>query len=207
MCPQSVEGQQRCVQRQAASASFVTQNPEGTLAFGHDFSDPTHHRKAPTRGLARSGDTFPPPKRANLARKAHPQSTLAPLPHPALPARMIIGLLRSGQSVCFRARGRSMWPSIPSGSRIEVSPCPVAALEVGQVAAYEREGHVVVHRIERISPEGLHFAGDSLATRDGCIPRQQVLGRARVLERRRLRLRLPSRHELRWLGRALLRRL
>jgi hypothetical protein len=132
---------------------------------------------------------------------------LVPLPHPDLPARMIIELLRSGQSVCFRARGRSMWPSIPSGSRIQVSPCPVSELEVGQVAAYERDGRVVVHRIERISPVGLHFAGDSLAMRDGCIVSQQVLGRARVLKRRRLRLRLPSRQELRWLGRALLRRL
>lgn len=122
-------------------------------------------------------------------------------------ARIIIELLRSGQSVCFRARGRSMWPSIPSGSRVEVCPCPVSELEVGQVAAYEHDGRVVVHRIERITPEGLHFAGDSLARRDGCIASQQVLGRARVLERRRLHLRLPSRQELRWLGRALLRRL
>jgi hypothetical protein len=121
--------------------------------------------------------------------------------------RMIIELLRSGQSVCFRARGRSMWPSIPSGSRIEVRPCPATELNVGQIAAYERRGRVVVHRIERISPEGLHFAGDTLATPDGCISGQHVLGRANVLERRRLHLRLPSWQELRWLWRALRRRL
>ena len=36
------------------------------------------------------------------------------------PARMILELLRSGETVQFRARGRSMWPAIPSGSRIEV---------------------------------------------------------------------------------------
>jgi hypothetical protein len=123
------------------------------------------------------------------------------------PARMIIELLRSGESVRFRARGSSMWPSIPSGSQIEVQPCAVAELEVGQIAAFERAGRVVVHRVESISAEGVRFAGDSLERGDGVIASERVLGRARVLERRGIHWRLPRPNEVRWLWRVLRRRL
>jgi len=116
---------------------------------------------------------------------------------------MIIELLRSGQSVSFRARGSSMWPAIPSGSRIEVQPCGVSELEVGQIAAFERAGRVVVHRVESITPEGVRFAGDGLERGDGIVAPEQVLGRARVLERRAIRWRLPRPSELRWLWRRL----
>jgi hypothetical protein len=121
------------------------------------------------------------------------------------PARVIIELLRSGQSVQFRARGSSMWPSIPSGSRVEVTPCAAAELEIGELAAFERRGEIVVHRVHGKSPEGVFFAGDSRETSDGCIAETDVLGRARVLARRRLRLRIPSFWHLSALWRALLR--
>jgi hypothetical protein len=120
---------------------------------------------------------------------------------------MIIELIRSGESVRFRARGSSMWPAIPSGSQIEVQPCAASELEVGQIAAFERQGRVVVHRVESISAEGVRFAGDSLERGDGMIASARVLGRARVLERRGIHWRLPRRSELRWLLRVLRRRL
>jgi len=123
------------------------------------------------------------------------------------PARMIIELIRSGESVRFRARGRSMWPAIPSGSQIEVQPCAAAELEVGQIAAFEREGQVVVHRVESVSTEGVRFAGDTLERGDGVIASERVLGRARVLARRGLHWRLPRPSELRWLWRVLRRRI
>ncbi|HKO93014.1 MAG TPA: S24/S26 family peptidase [Polyangiaceae bacterium] len=123
------------------------------------------------------------------------------------PPRMIVELIRAGESVSFRARGSSMWPAIPSGSQIEVEPCTAAELEVGQIAAFERRGRVVVHRVESIGPEGVRFAGDSRERGDGLIAFDHVLGRARVLERRSIRWRLPRRSELRWLWRVLLRRL
>jgi len=75
---------------------------------------------------------------------------------------MIIELLRSGQSARFIARGGSMWPSVPARSQIEVEPCPAAQLRVGQLAAFERGGQVIVHRVTRVAPEGLHFQGDNL---------------------------------------------
>ncbi len=120
-----------------------------------------------------------------------------------LPARLIIELLRSGQRVAFSARGSSMWPAIPSRSRLEIDPCGAAELRVGEVAAFERSGTVVVHRVTRVTATGVHFQGDALKREDGCIPIADVLGRARVLERRPLSVRLPRPADIRRALRAL----
>jgi hypothetical protein len=132
---------------------------------------------------------------------------LSPSPHPDLPARVIIELLRSGETVRFRALGASMWPAIPSGSLLELESCDAAELRVGQVAAFERRGRVVVHRVRGITPLGVRFAGDNLSGDDGCIAFEHVLGRARVLERRAIRWRLPQVRELRWLWRRVVRQI
>lgn len=121
-------------------------------------------------------------------------------------ARVIVELLRSGQSVQFRARGSSMWPTIPSRSRIEIIPCAGTALAIGELGAFERNGQVIVHRVLRVGVEGVLFGGDSRRADDGVITHEQVLGRARVIERRRLRWRLPTLRHVVWLGRALSKR-
>lgn len=121
-------------------------------------------------------------------------------------ARFIIESLRSGQSVVFRARGRSMWPTISSRSRIEVTPCAGSALTTGEIAAFERAGRVLVHRVLGVDGAGVVFGGDSRDATDGHIAHEQVLGRARVVEPRRLRWRLPALRHVVWLCRALSRR-
>lgn len=123
------------------------------------------------------------------------------------PARMIVELARAGESVRFRARGQSMWPAIPGRSLVELTPCAGKELGVGEIAAFERHGQVVVHRVEGISEHGIHFAGDSLSAKDGCVTFEQVLGRVQVVERRRLRWRWPGLLHLRWFWRSLERRL
>lgn len=120
--------------------------------------------------------------------------------------RIILELLRSGETVRFHVRGNSMWPTIPSHSRIEVRPSEAAAIQVGQIAAFERQGRVVVHRVRALSAERIEFAGDALSRGDGSVPREQVLGRAHVLRRRPLQLQLPKPRHLRILVRALSRR-
>jgi len=100
-----------------------------------------------------------------------------------------------------------MWPAIPSGSRLELEPCHAARLRVGELGAFERNGRVVVHRITNVTDEGVHFQGDNRERTDGPIPPSQVLARARVLVRRRLRLRWPRHSELSRACRAVLRRL
>jgi hypothetical protein len=120
---------------------------------------------------------------------------------------MVIARLRSGERVQLHTRGRSMWPAIPSHSLVEVEPCAAAELDPGAVAAFERGGKVIVHRVQRVSATGVHFAGDSLKFGDGCIPFAQVLGRVQVLERRPLRWRLPQRSDARRLWWLIKRRL
>ena len=120
--------------------------------------------------------------------------------------RIILELLRSGEVVRFQARGHSMWPSIPSHSRLEVRPAEAKELRVGQIAAFERQGRVVVHRVRAVSEDCIELAGDALVYGDGSVPRERVLGRAHVLKRRPLELRLPKARHLRILLRALSRR-
>lgn len=120
--------------------------------------------------------------------------------------RIILELLRSGETVRFHVRGNSMWPIIPSRSRVEVRPSEAADIKVGQIAAFERHGRVVVHRVRGVTAECVEFAGDALEKGDGSIPRERVLGRAHVLRRRPLELRLPKPRHLRILVRALSRR-
>ena len=132
---------------------------------------------------------------------------LSPSLHPDLPARVIIELLRSGQNARFVARGASMWPAIPSRSRVEIEPCRAAQLQLGEVAAFESEGRVIVHRVTRVTAEGVCFQGDNCNRPDGHVPVSQVLGRMRALERRPLRLRWPRQGQILRACRALMRRL
>lgn len=118
----------------------------------------------------------------------------------------MLELLRSGQSVRFIARGSSMWPSIPAGSRLEVQPCPAMDLKQGELAAFTRHGQLVVHRVTRVTAGGVWLQGDNREISDGHVPAEQVLGRANVLERRRMHLRWPRPGELLRAGRSLLRR-
>jgi hypothetical protein len=121
--------------------------------------------------------------------------------------RIILELLRSGETVRFQVRGHSMWPTIPSHSRIEVRPSEAAEIRVGQIAAFERQGRVIVHRVRAVSAECIELAGDALKKGDGSVAREHVLGRAHVLRRRPLSLRLPKLRHLRILVRAVSRRL
>jgi hypothetical protein len=121
--------------------------------------------------------------------------------------RIILELLRSGETVRFQVRGHSMWPTIPSHSRIEVRPSEAAAIQVGQIAAFERQGRVIVHRVRAVTAECIELAGDALKKGDGSVAREHVLGRAHVLRRRPLSVRLPKLRHLRILVRAVSRRL
>jgi hypothetical protein len=134
------------------------------------------------------------------------RSSTSALPPPDRATRLILELLRSGETVRFRALGCSMWPAIPSRSLLEVRPSERGALGPGQLAAFERDGRVVVHRVAAVACEHLELAGDALEHADGMIPRARVLGRAHVLARRRLRLRLPRPVHVRLLLQALSRR-
>jgi hypothetical protein len=107
-------------------------------------------------------------------------------------ARVLLELARARRTIPFVARGGSMWPAIPAGSVVEIVPCDPAMLRPGDIGAFERSGRVVVHRVVSVKTDAVRFRGDAVPQADGDIPFAQVLGRARVVRRRPLRLRWPT---------------
>ena len=99
-----------------------------------------------------------------------------------------------------------MWPSVRAGAWVDIVPTLFSKLRPGDVAAFERNGTLVVHRIVTIEGDHAVFAGDSLRHSDGAIPASRVLGRVEVVAQKGLSLRLPGRWHLRALWRALSRR-
>lgn len=124
--------------------------------------------------------------------------SIGPLP-PTLSTRVILEQLRAKQPIVFRALGRSMWPAIPSGSMVRVEPIAAAAMRVGDLVAYQRDSTVVVHRIVRTQFKELLCSGDSCWGSNETVPYSAVLGRAHVVQRRKLRRRWPSVSEVLWL--------
>jgi hypothetical protein len=96
---------------------------------------------------------------------------------------LLIALARSGERVRFRALGRSMGRAVPNRSLVEISPCPGSELTIGQIAAFERAGRVVVHRVAAVRPGAVQFASDAQGLGDGWVAFENVLGRAHVVER------------------------
>ena len=140
-------------------------------------------------------------------RRPSPRHGLPPgAAAPDRATRLLIDLLRAGETVRFRALGCSMWPAIPSRSLLEVRPGEGASLVPGQLAAFERDGRVVVHRVTAVGSDHVELRGDALERGDGKVPRARVLGRAHVLLRRPLRLRLPELRHVRLVLGALARR-
>jgi peptidase S24-like protein len=142
-----------------------------------------------------------------LGRPARPvrQSRVVRPTFPDWSAALIMELLRAGETARFRARGGSMWPLVPGGSLVEVTPA--VPRSAGELVAFERDGRVVIHRVRQITEQGIVAQGDALERSDGVIAHARVLGTAHVLERRRLRWRLPSVRELRVVVRTLRQRI
>ncbi len=105
--------------------------------------------------------------------------------------RMLIELLREGQTVRFTARGGSMWPAVRDGSLVEVTPCAASTLCEGELGAYEGAVGVVVHRYVGRRGESLVFRGDARPA-DEVVSEARVLGRARVVTSPPWRLGAPS---------------
>lgn len=121
-----------------------------------------------------------------------------------LAARVVIASLRAGERVRWTVRGASMWPAIPDGSEVEVTPCTADALRAGEIGAYARGDTVVVHRLVGRRGGALRFRGDSLHREDAPVPPEDLLGRASVTRRAPLRWSRPRRARLLGAARAAL---
>lgn len=114
--------------------------------------------------------------------------------------------LEKGNDLRFRALGSSMFPSIRSGDVITVKPVESAAICVGDVVFYRRDGRVYAHRlIRKQRMDGVFLfttRGDYLPFSDPSINPTQVFGKVVSIERGRRIIRLDTPFQRRW-GRAL----
>lgn len=123
-----------------------------------------------------------------------------------LAVRVLLATLREGRAARWVVRGVSMWPAVPDGSEVEVTPCDPGTLRAGELAAFARREAITVHRVIARRGERLVLRGDALARDDGEVPPADVLGRAVVTRRarlgwapRRVMLRGAARFALEWL--------
>lgn len=76
----------------------------------------------------------------------------------------------------YRIQSGSMEPTIKTGSIAVV--CKVAEPKVGDIAAYQKGGNVIVHRIVGTSDTGFIFQGDANNVIDGeSITEDRILGK------------------------------
>ena len=97
-------------------------------------------------------------------------------------------LLRSGQSIRFRAPGRSMYPTIREGETITVQPVAPAAVKIGDIILYHFQRGVVAHRvvsIEKKRGDALLFIlhADTSGAPDEPVEPSQILGKVVSVER------------------------
>lgn len=104
----------------------------------------------------------------------------------------------SGQEVWITLQGGSMEPALPSGSRLLLR-CGAWEPQVGEVAAFRREGYLVVHRILRVEAgtgsgeRQFLFQGDANREPDAPVSEGDLVGR--VIE-----VRTPGRLQGLWWG-------
>lgn len=92
----------------------------------------------------------------------------------------------------MRARGSSMRPSISDGDFLVIRRCAAGELLIGDIAACEREGSLVIHRLVGGTGSGLVLKGDALGRPDAPVPPGNLLGRVEVIESARGNLYLDT---------------
>jgi len=108
----------------------------------------------------------------------------------SLSAESVLVLLRAvlerGVPFRFRAKGFSMSPFIRDGDIITIHPLAGKKPGTGEVVAFlhPKTGKVAVHRIIRKSGDGFCLKGDNIPDMDGLVPRENILGFVKHIERR-----------------------
>lgn len=106
-------------------------------------------------------------------------------------AELVSGLLRDGIDVRLRLSGWSMKPLVPSGSIVQFSSAPNP--DVGDIVLIRHlNDTLVAHRVIGLGSDFVLTKGDSCATADGPVARDQVVGCAVRLEGRPISLPLRS---------------
>ncbi len=74
-------------------------------------------------------------------------------------ASLFIQALREGQSLWFRVASNSMLPLLQKGDEVYIQPAQAHEIRLGEIAAFETTGGLVIHRIISIqhTPTGLRL--------------------------------------------------
>ncbi len=90
---------------------------------------------------------------------------------------LLIGVLREQGSCRLRVSGTSMLPTLWPGETVLVEARPLAEIEVGDIALYQRDRRLILHRVVSASPGSvLVTLGDSMPQVDPWVPTDCVLG-------------------------------
>ena len=97
-------------------------------------------------------------------------------------ARASQDLLAAGYKVRFRAKGRSMEPTIMAGDLLTVAPVDDNDVRVGQIVMIVSDkGRAIVHRIVSCRNDGprelIQTCGDNASVKDKPVEKQQILGK------------------------------
>src|SRR5579872_2387286 len=86
-------------------------------------------------------------------------------------------LQRRGRTI-VRVRGRSMFPPLCNGVRLEVQPTAYEALRYGDLVVYHDGCGIICHRLVRKTSRLCYLKGDANLFTDPPVVWSQVLGRA-----------------------------
>jgi hypothetical protein len=86
-------------------------------------------------------------------------------------------LLASGQHARFCAAGDSMYPTIRGGDMVEIAPFEPASLRPGDIVLATTRRGLTLHRIVRISADGIVIRGDNALFSDAPVAPEEILGR------------------------------
>ena len=83
----------------------------------------------------------------------------------------------SRRKIAWIAEGRSMWPWVFSGTRLEIERCQLPELVKGDVVLFCRHAGFGLHRVIDTTSRGVITRGDAHRHADGEVPFCDVLGK------------------------------
>ena len=86
-------------------------------------------------------------------------------------------LVEEGREVRLKIAGESMVPFLREHRDEVFFRKPTEVLKKGDIVFYQREGgQFVMHRIQRVRPEGYYLVGDNQTVIEGPVAREQIFG-------------------------------
>ena len=87
-------------------------------------------------------------------------------------------LLREGNTVQFPITGWSMYPFLRDQDLVTVEPIGTDPIKPYEAVLFRRiNGPLVLHRVMKITEEGIFCAGDNQSVLEGPLSSEQILGR------------------------------